>query len=79
MGLGILKNVMRCPRKLLTPETIQVMNIFTQCYSNSADGLQLSNLPSAGGVLDQPHTLMQAMSIIASTVIEIWKKERPNG
>lgn len=78
MGLGILKNITRCPEKMLTLETRQIMAIFNQCYSSGEGGLHLNNLPGAGGLLNQSHTLMAAMSIIASTIQKIWLKKRPS-
>ena len=74
VGGGVIK---RCPFKLVTERTRDVMKVFNRCRSNGEYGyLPNGILPSHGGALSQPYTLMTAFDIIDSTISELAKADK---
>lgn len=73
-GYGEIK---RCPKKLLTPETRRIMELYNHCHSVNEAGIQPNGiLPMSGGLLDQSATLMEAFSILTETVMRIWSEKK---
>jgi len=69
--------VARCPVKILTAETKQIMEIYTKCRSWTEGGPQSNGiLPIAGGVLDQAHTGLAAFDVLDRAVVESAKRVR---
>lgn len=57
----------RCPVRLVTPETADILEIHAMCKA-------ASGLPFPGAVLQQPARIMEAFRLIEGTV-NLWQKK----
>lgn len=75
LGAGL-----RCPVKMLTPETLDVMAIYRWCRQMTELGYGANGiLPNRGGLLDQPASLLEAFAILDRTVNELVAERAKEG